>query len=258
MAIKDLTEVLTPGNTEIWYVKPDNSRDFRYADEIADWNSNTLKDTHVLLGTTNETNVEKIWMMMQGENWSPRGEANQFIQSKGLWHTSMDLGDIIKTKDGFFMVTASGFKKLGSQLSVSSDLRQIATSMRISMNRKQQDFLAFHCMVFSYDLIEYWDEMVQGYYQVLVNESIDQETAEKQIAYWMRKLPGTVWHTGIPEVTTPPKMTRHQRDVLRDAVIDRIQTTLTGEWESNPNSFTDLGLDYKTASEQINRWISRF
>jgi hypothetical protein len=51
---------------------------------------------------------------MQGENWSPNGEAQEAIQSLGLNRTSMMIGDVIENLDTgeFFMVNIFGFSPL--------------------------------------------------------------------------------------------------------------------------------------------------
>ena len=49
---------------------------------------------------------------MQGENWSPNGEARNLIGSLGLSHTSMSVGDIIEIDGNLFFVDRHGFKKL--------------------------------------------------------------------------------------------------------------------------------------------------
>jgi hypothetical protein len=59
-----------------------------------------LSETHLLLDQTPETDLDKIYNMYQGENWSPNGEAKELIQNLGLSHTSMCVGDIIKQSDG--------------------------------------------------------------------------------------------------------------------------------------------------------------
>jgi len=40
-------------------------------------------------------NLERVYNNMQGENWSPNGEARDLILFLGLSHTSMSIGDII-------------------------------------------------------------------------------------------------------------------------------------------------------------------
>lgn len=50
---------------------------------------------------------------MQGEIWSPNGEARALIQQKGLQHTSMSVDDIIVDEEGHvYIVDAIGFREL--------------------------------------------------------------------------------------------------------------------------------------------------
>ena len=123
--------VLEPGNTEIWYLNSGNSRDYSMG---WDWmqkhlksepqtktldgeefkspqlpDANNLSATHTLLGTISETDLNEIYSLMQGENWSPNSEANQMIRSKGLGHTSMSMGDIIVVNGNAYMVDDYGF-----------------------------------------------------------------------------------------------------------------------------------------------------
>lgn len=42
---------------------------------------------------------DMVFMAMQGENWSPNGEARQAIEDLGLSHTSMMVGDVIENLD---------------------------------------------------------------------------------------------------------------------------------------------------------------
>ena len=92
------------GSTEIWYAKNPT------------WDTQgteNFRQTHVLLGTVSETDPERIYMMMQGENWSPEGEARELIMSKGLSHTSMSMGDVVVVGGKAFVVDTAGFKSLG-------------------------------------------------------------------------------------------------------------------------------------------------
>ena len=105
------------GSTEIWYMKPDFFRD-----GISGYNWLVKKDllpirgnvglTHIFLGSVAEHNLDRIFTMMQGENWSPDGQARNFIRSRRLQHTSMSVGDIIKIGSKAFLVDSSGFKEL--------------------------------------------------------------------------------------------------------------------------------------------------
>jgi hypothetical protein len=97
------------GSSEIWYMKP-----FWFRQGINGElpNPEKLEDTHILLGSVCERSPEYIWRMMQGEAWSPFGEAARLITSKGLGHTSMSVGDVIKTKSGTIMIANIGMTKL--------------------------------------------------------------------------------------------------------------------------------------------------
>lgn len=98
--------LMEEGDTEIWYathptfkaegVDPDN-----------------LPATHTLLGKIACVDLERIFMVMQGEMWSPAGQANQLIRNMGLHHTSMSVGDVVKLPNGsIFVCDMAGWKKL--------------------------------------------------------------------------------------------------------------------------------------------------
>ncbi|MEZ9709329.1 hypothetical protein AB4254_11675 [Vibrio breoganii] len=74
---------------------------------------NDLKEHYVSLGIikTSEVIELTIFPLMQGHTWSPKGEAFEFIKEKGLKHTSMSVGDVIKgVKSGnCYMVDMFGF-----------------------------------------------------------------------------------------------------------------------------------------------------
>jgi len=77
-----------------------------------------LSATHVLL-TTIEVDQERVdWALedafrrMQGEIWSPNGEARDLIESKGLSHTSMSVGDVAMIDGKAFVVASFGFEPL--------------------------------------------------------------------------------------------------------------------------------------------------
>jgi hypothetical protein len=54
--------------------------------------------------------AEAVFELMQGEKWSPLGEAKNLIQQKGLTHTSMSVGDIIEIKGKFYIACMAGFE----------------------------------------------------------------------------------------------------------------------------------------------------
>ena len=108
---------LAKGPVEIWYMKKGQSRDFMMG---AKWLEKkgllpsvaNVSKTHILLGKVKERDLEKIFTAMQGENWSPGGEARGLIRSKGLTHTSMSVGDIVVIGKKGYIVDISGFKPL--------------------------------------------------------------------------------------------------------------------------------------------------
>lgn len=75
-----------------------------------------LGRTHVHVKDVEAENLEHVYQQMQGEVWSPNGEQRSLINSKGLTHTSMSMGDIVIDPHGFVHVVATfGFKKLCKQ-----------------------------------------------------------------------------------------------------------------------------------------------
>jgi hypothetical protein len=61
-----------------------------------------------------ERELEEVFITMQGETWSPNGEAREYIKSLGLTHTSMSTEDIVEeVRTGkLFIVEYIGFKEL--------------------------------------------------------------------------------------------------------------------------------------------------
>lgn len=105
-----------PGPVEIWYAKNPT-----FVDGMSPHVEN-LFQSHVCLGrvarvTTNvgdltETELERIFWMMQGEIWSAKGEARNLIRARGLYHTSMSVGDCVKHGENIWMVANFGWKKI--------------------------------------------------------------------------------------------------------------------------------------------------
>ena len=80
---------------QVWYMKPEWFRDGIMGDEPNGFDlAKThirLKDVEIERGTSYDAECETIWVAMQGENWSPNGEARPLIEEKGLRHTSMSM-----------------------------------------------------------------------------------------------------------------------------------------------------------------------
>jgi hypothetical protein len=119
---------LAKGKTEIWYMRKESFRDFIMGPKWVEKQglmptTDTLEKTHILLGSVKERDMEQIFHWMQGEMWSPEGEARGLIQNKRLSHTSMSMGDIVKIGDTMHMVDMVGFKKISESVSEDSDWR---------------------------------------------------------------------------------------------------------------------------------------
>jgi hypothetical protein len=102
----------------IWYMRPEY---FRNGIRGFDWNQkrntlpdpNNLKKTHVFLMNIEASSLEQVFRRMQGEMWSPNGEARELIEEKGLLHTSMSVGDIAVASYGAVcMADRFGFQTL--------------------------------------------------------------------------------------------------------------------------------------------------
>ena len=59
-----------------------------------------MQSTHVRLCEVEADSLDDAWRQMQAEIWSPNGEARGIIQSLGLTHTSMSVGDVIRDEEG--------------------------------------------------------------------------------------------------------------------------------------------------------------
>lgn len=101
---------------EIWYMRPEWFRDGIMG---ADPDPTNLDATHVhlkdLILDGGEAQLERVFHTMQGEVWSPNGEARSLIAAKGLRHTSMSVGDVVRVNGDTFRVDSFGFKELKTE-----------------------------------------------------------------------------------------------------------------------------------------------
>jgi hypothetical protein len=81
----------------IYYMKPDYFAKFIHGIEIP--TRQQLEETHVHLLDLEASTLDAIFSSMQGEVWSPNGEARSLIKGKGLAHTSMSIGDVVEDID---------------------------------------------------------------------------------------------------------------------------------------------------------------
>lgn len=125
-----------PGDTEIWYEIKSNfdgweTRERMYKEEGSKYTSRfgekidpkNLELTHVLLGKIFESDPDKIFHIMN--NWGGE-DVNVFLKEKGVRHTSMSIGEIIKTGDKILFVDDMGFRDISeeSPLTESIDIEQ--------------------------------------------------------------------------------------------------------------------------------------
>lgn len=112
----------------VYYMKPEFFSDGLMG---VDWlrehgklpDGSNLDRTHIFLRTATVHDLEALYRKMQGEVWSPNGEARELIEAKGLGHTSMSVGDIAVDQDSWevFMVDRFGFANIGGPV---RDLRR--------------------------------------------------------------------------------------------------------------------------------------
>ena len=105
---------------QIWYMRPEW---FREGVCYAKPDPKNLEATHILLidlfvpdadAPGKQPALDRIYASMQGEVWSPNGEARGLIREKGLAHTSMSVGDVVVDPEGHVQLVASaGFEDLG-------------------------------------------------------------------------------------------------------------------------------------------------
>jgi hypothetical protein len=127
----DLNDVFAAGDLEVWYMSPNHFRDGICG---AKPDRNNLGATHIKLGaiapcpsgpsssperaailktlgqySVNE--LDEVWQKLQGEFWSPNGEARTMLRALGLKHTSMSVGDCFRFANGeVWIVAAVGFE----------------------------------------------------------------------------------------------------------------------------------------------------
>lgn len=115
--------LLEKGDIKIFYSKNNHFRHvslLAYSKQDLSELFSNMEITHVLVGEIGGKEeytpqeffkcLENIYHVMQGDIWSPNGEANSLI--KGMeTHTSMSMGDLIVYKQELYSVSAFGFTK---------------------------------------------------------------------------------------------------------------------------------------------------
>ena len=81
---------------------------------IGEITAEALAERYVPLMQVEANNLEEVFCKMQGEEWSPNGEARKIITDFGLSHTSIMVSDIIYSFENkrFYIVEMIGFEEL--------------------------------------------------------------------------------------------------------------------------------------------------
>lgn len=87
---------------------------YRHFGERNDLTVQKLSQTHTVLVTLEAKSLDDVFTRMQGEVWSPHGEARDLIMSKGLSHTSMSVNDVVQDQstNEYFQCGRIGWNKL--------------------------------------------------------------------------------------------------------------------------------------------------
>ena len=76
------------------------------------WDPREVQE-YVLVKEVEADNCEEAFCKMQGEIWSPNGEARDLILGLGLKHTSISVGDVLEDENGeLYLIESFGFKKV--------------------------------------------------------------------------------------------------------------------------------------------------
>ncbi len=86
-------------NFQVWYQKPEFFQSIVRPTVDAS-TTDSLSQTHTMVAVCMAETKEDVFRWMQGENWSPNGEANPLVRSLGLSHTSMMIGDVLTQASG--------------------------------------------------------------------------------------------------------------------------------------------------------------
>lgn len=105
------------GTTKVWYARPDFKRDaimgLEWLREHGQTPSRSLLEaTYVCVGTVNLDDPEDVWDAMQGERWSPGGQARSLIKTLGLAHTTLCVGDIAEINGQLWFCDNTGWAQL--------------------------------------------------------------------------------------------------------------------------------------------------
>lgn len=104
----------------VWYFKPEIVREALMGPDFLRKVGKmptmaTLPTTHAPVAVVQAADLDEVFYKMQGENWSPDGEAIPLIEALGLSHTTMCVGDVVVVDGGGYMVAGMGWQTLASE-----------------------------------------------------------------------------------------------------------------------------------------------
>jgi len=98
---------------DVYYQKPQTRLERSF--EAAHVTLENIRKTHMLVrGAVSALDIDNLFYLMQGEIWSPNGEARPLIQKLGLSHTSMSVGDVAYdiSENKWYVCEFMGWKEL--------------------------------------------------------------------------------------------------------------------------------------------------
>ena len=101
----------------------------------------TISKTHVLLGSIAEKDPERVFGLLQGDNWSPRGEARNLVRKLNLSHTSMSVGDIVQIGNKLWIADNIGFKELKPMPMMEAVRLTLPTNVKKRLNDRLYDLV---------------------------------------------------------------------------------------------------------------------
>ena len=85
-----------------------------------------IQSSHVRLCEVEADSLDDAWRQMQAEHWSPNGEGRALLESLGLSHTSMSVGDVIRGEDGTYWECLDlGWRPVGGDTQREDDHGQV-------------------------------------------------------------------------------------------------------------------------------------
>lgn len=91
-----------PGTSEVWFAKPGAGKASR----------SRLCETHVKVGSVKCASPERLFVLLQQHKWSPSGEARDMLESMGVKHQSLSVGDVLVVNNRHLLVSERGFVRL--------------------------------------------------------------------------------------------------------------------------------------------------